>query len=111
VMVHAPARAHLGGKSVHVVDESRPGNVGAFIGATVAGVDDANLRIVEVGLKPGGRNHRLDAGHGGKRKDMEHVYLLAPLDGRQVRKVHGGVFTSSEHATITMRLRRARTGY
>ena len=49
-MVLGLSAAHLHGDGVHVIEEARAGNVAAVVDAAVAGEDDANLRIGEVGL-------------------------------------------------------------
>ena len=68
-MFHAGG-AGLHADRVHVIDEAGARNVAAVVDAAVAGHDDADLGIGEVGLNPRGRNHGLDAGGREKRKDM-----------------------------------------
>ena len=77
-MFHAGC-AGLHADRVHVIDEARARNVAAVVDAAVAGDDDADLGIGEMRLKPGGRDHRLDAGGGEQGKDMQHWYLLRLL--------------------------------
>ena len=72
-------QAMVAAHRVHVIDETRAGDVGAIVIVAVAGVDDSDLRIVEVSLQPRGRNRRFDAGGRQQGKDVQHGKLLRVL--------------------------------
>ena len=64
---------HLPDKAIDVIDEAGAWNVAAVVYAAITGDDDADLGVGEMGLKPGGRDDRLNARGREKRKNMQHV--------------------------------------
>ena len=69
-------RTMFGTDRVHVIDESRARDVRAVVRAAVADEDHANLRIVQMRLKPVGGDDRVHGRGREQRKDVQHAITL-----------------------------------
>ncbi len=80
--------AHLHGE--HVVDDPRAWDMTLFVLVGVADVDDADLRVGKMALKPVAGNNGWGSGRRREREDFEHRGLDV-VRARRVREREGHV--------------------